>query len=132
MEIWLIQFLVLHSCPLKTNKLFQQFEWILPLAFYKYFPEGGRVDADSPSDAPLLLKAKNRTIDIYVKDAQRTVMKKMSKTARDEYLLHKQRMWALTTARSPAERNKSIMGKLPPELMQLVQKRSWEDHYNRT
>jgi hypothetical protein len=137
MEIWLIQFMVYHSYTLKTSNTFQPYEFILPLAYYKYFPKDCTVvdnnDNDtadiSPSDGPRLWKAKNRAINEFVKGVQRDVMRKMSKTGRNEFMRHKEMMWAMTMARS--SRSESKIGVLSPELSHLVQQHSWDEYYAR-
>jgi len=118
MEIWLINFIVRTACLLKTNITHQPYKLILPLVYYKYFPESCKVDNND--DVCQHFKVENQKTIEHVYDVQKIIMKKMSKTGRNEFLRHKEAMWALTMARS-SSRSESMFGVLPPELMQLVQ-----------
>jgi hypothetical protein len=124
MEIWLINFIVHTEYLLKTNITHQPYKLILPLVYYKYFPESCKVDNNDGGmlvdDVCQHFKVENQKTIYHVYDVQKIIMKKMSKTGRNELLRHREAMWALTMARS-SSRNESKIGVLSPELVQLVQ-----------
>ena len=122
--------MVNHPFELKTGHEFEDYEFISTLAFYKYHPERYVIIEEDIQMKPFTELAK-RGRDIYesIRAVRQTIRYKISRNAHNEFVRHKETMWPLTMAL--ASRTKSKIGELSPELIQKLQKHSWDEYHSR-
>jgi len=140
MEIWLVSSFLMERNPLKTG-LKSRSSWALEtLVYYKYYPLLLR---DISRNAENLTSADhhNQHDDIIVVEEPTKVMarlhygiiNKLSKTVHDQFHLHRERTWVMTSALTHAKKggdNKSPFMSLPLELNRHLRSYVWKDHYD--
>jgi len=120
MEIWLVNSLLTYEYPLKTGLESQNRTAIGMLAYYKYFPGHIYNKNDSFFINPLTKAA----------DLRYGIMSKLLTMVDDQIRLHKEKMWALTSALTSSRDSsrRSPFMKLPAEINQHLQSYATKDH----
>jgi hypothetical protein len=135
MEIWLVSSFLMERYPLKTG-LKSQNSWALgTLVYYKYYPR------DIPRNAENLTSADHQHDIIIIVEPIKVmarlhygIINKLSKTVHDQFHLHRERTWVMTSALTHTKRGdnkkKSPFMTLPLELNRHLRSYVWKDHYD--